>query len=143
MHNFKQLLLLRILPIIIALLGLGIAFAPQTLVPVCPIHDGHVMKCHWSAQAELGVGIVIFLHGFILLIIRKFGRAEGGFSVFTLALLSLAIPKFLIGGCNNPDMMCQARTFPVLYLLGFLTAIAGGLLLCLSNDEDAKEVNRD
>lgn len=134
MKKIKQLSLRYILPLLIVLLGVGIALSPSQMAPVCPLcEDGHAMTCHWTAQAEMGVGVLIALHGLVMLLMRNFGRMEGGLSVFLISLLSIAIPKFLIGGCHNPNMACHLRAFPTLYVLSTLAGFVGIALIYLSD----------
>jgi hypothetical protein len=40
----------------VIIFGMLIALGPQFLFKVCPAEGGMYMKCHWSAQADLGVG---------------------------------------------------------------------------------------
>ncbi|MDR2402558.1 MAG: DUF4418 family protein [Spirochaetaceae bacterium] len=40
--------------------GLLIALGPQFLFKVCPIMGDMIMKCHWPAQAEIGVESALY-----------------------------------------------------------------------------------
>ena len=41
--------------------GVLIAVAPQAFAHVCEVKDNMPMACHYTAQAELGIGVVIAL----------------------------------------------------------------------------------
>jgi hypothetical protein len=86
------------------------------------------MNCHWTAQAELGVGLMITALG-ILLLVFKSGKTRMGVScaVFLSGVLVLAIPHVLIGGCEMESMACRIAAFPALTVLGVLT-LAGSAL---------------
>ena len=45
--------------------GVLIAVAPQAFAHVCEVKDNMPMACHYTAQAELGIGVVIALLGII------------------------------------------------------------------------------
>ncbi|MFP3090270.1 DUF4418 family protein [Treponema sp. TIM-1] len=108
--------------------GLLIALGPQFLFKVCPVVDDMYMKCHWSAQAEIGIGAVIALLGAALVFFSspkiRLGLTIG---IFLSAILALLIPHALIGGCAMPSMPCRKITFPALTVLSILLLITGGL----------------
>jgi cytochrome bd-type quinol oxidase subunit 2 len=109
-------------------LGLLISLGPYFLFKVCePVeaHDGSGtiswMKCHWSVQAEIGIGALISALGLALLVLKsKETRTGLSIGVFLSAVLVLLIPHALIGGCAMPTMPCRAVTFPSLTVLGIL-----------------------
>jgi hypothetical protein len=119
-------------------LGLLISLGPHFLFKVCePVtaHDGSGtitwMKCHWSVQAEIGIGALISALGIALLIFKSKDTRTGlSIGVFLSAILALLIPHVLIGGCPMPTMPCQAVTFPSLTVLSILLLIgsAGNVL---------------
>jgi hypothetical protein len=119
--------------IAVIIFGLLIALGPQFLFKVCePVspmaaHDGGGqtwMKCHWSAQAEIGIGGLLAALGIGLLLFSskdtRFGLTVG---VFLSAILALLIPHVLIGGCSMPTMQCQSLAFPAITVLGILLII--------------------
>lgn len=82
------------------------------------------MACHWTAQAEIGVGAVVILLGGLLLFASSAAVRIGlSLALACVALLVAAIPGFLIGVCQNPLMGCRMGTLPALLLL------AGGLFV--------------
>jgi hypothetical protein len=113
--------------------GLLIALGPQFLFKVCPVIGDMVMKCHWSAQAEIGIGLLIAALGIALVIFAnprvRFGLTIG---VFLSGVLALLIPHALIGGCVMHNMPCRKITFPALTVISILLliiAVFNGLYL--------------
>lgn len=106
------------------ILGLLIAFAPKTFAQPCPpMEDGHFMKCHWSAQAALGIGLVIAVIGVIAFFVDT--RIQTGLAIAAglNGALTIAIVKVLIGGCMKADMHCNMIMVPTLMVLGILTIV--------------------
>lgn len=132
-------------------LGLLIALGPQAIFPVCRIPDfgeevtksgseksGGIsehnmenmegttsMKCHWTASAELGVGLLIAFEGFLLTLFdsrqTRFGlNAAIGLS----GILSLLFPTILIGVCSSTRMNCRSLTLPALVIF------SGSVIVC-------------
>lgn len=130
--------------IVFLALGLLIALGPQTIFPVCRITDsgeevtktaseknkdmsehnmGNMkgttsMKCHWTARAELGVGLLIAFEGFLLTLFdsrqTRFGlNAAIGLS----GILSLLFPTILTGVCGSTRMDCRSLTLPALVII--------------------------
>lgn len=101
--------------------GLLIALGPQFLFKVCPVMGDMIMKCHWSAQAEIGVGAVIAALGIALVVFAnpttRLGLTIG---IFLSAVLALLIPHALIGGCANHTMPCRKITFPAITVISIL-----------------------
>lgn len=105
------------------LFGLLISIGPKTIFKVCAAKpDGTWMKCHWTVQADLGVGLLIAALGVLLLIFSSESTRLGLSIAIALAgILVLLFPTALIGGCSVATMNCQRITFPALELLGSLT----------------------
>ncbi|MDR1901019.1 MAG: DUF4418 family protein [Treponema sp.] len=111
-------------------LGLLISLGPQFLFKPCgPItaHDGggpSWMKCHWSVQAEIGVGALLAALGIGLLVSASKDIHIGLLAGIVLsAILALLIPHVLIGGCPMATMPCQAVVFPAITVLSILLLI--------------------
>jgi hypothetical protein len=104
--------------------GLLIALGPQFLFKVCPIAGDMIMKCHWSAQAEIGVGALIAALGVALIFFAdpktRLGLTIG---IFLSGILVLLIPHSLIGGCAMHSMACRKITFPALTVISILLLI--------------------
>ncbi len=113
--------ILASLPAIV--LGLLIAIGPQTFVRVCEVAE-KPMKCHWMAQASLGIGIVIALVGVVALLVNASVRIGLNIAVFLMGGLEIAIATFLIGTCKMPSMHCSAITRPFLIVVSVVLMIA-------------------
>jgi hypothetical protein len=110
-------------------LGLLIAAGPQFLFRVCGLTaDGGFMRCHWSAQAEIGVGALIAALGLASLFFAS-PKIRMGLSIgiFLSAVLALLIPHSLIGGCAMHSMACRKTAFPAITVISILLLIGSGL----------------
>jgi uncharacterized membrane protein YedE/YeeE len=119
----------RIIPgLVPVVFGLLIALGPQFLFKVCPIMGDTIMKCHWSAQAEIGVGALIAALGIALIVFAspktRLGLTIG---IFLSGVLALLIPHVLIGGCLMHSMACRKITFPAITVIGILLLIGSAL----------------
>jgi hypothetical protein len=109
---------------IVILMGLLIAFGPQFLFKVCAHGEDGYPHCHWSGQAELGMGFLIAALGACMIVFTDAKTHLGLIiGVFMASLIALAIPNFLIGGCGSMAMQCRRVAFPA------LTAESVGLLV--------------
>ena len=130
-----------ILSLFIMFLGLMIILFPLYILPVCPhpdtlintandIHNqvantghshtgaGKIMKCFWTARAELGIGALIIAIGTLMLLSRTmFVRLGLSMALACISLLAIAIPTVLIGVCSNEMMRCNMGAKPALVLL--------------------------
>lgn len=105
-------------------LGFLIAIGPRTIFEVCESMGGDHMTCHWTAQAELGVGVVIAVLGLLHLVFKSL-EIRAGLSIATLlnGVFALLIPTWLIGVCGMPSMSCHAVTRPALLVISILVII--------------------
>ena len=123
-------------------LGLLIAIGPQTIFKPCsgllqiytegmqgqsmqqmPPSDARYvpMKCHWSANAEIGIGGAIAFLGILLLFFRKSPVRLGlSLAQAALGLVTVLIPSSLIGVCMGKTMQCRVLMLPLLLVLGCL-----------------------
>lgn len=85
----------------------------------------NVMKCHWTAQIELGLGVLIALLG-VLLLLSKSGDVRLGLSLSLIlnGLLVLIIPAVLVGVCGSIHMSCRSLTLPALIILSSAVVFA-------------------
>ena len=107
-------------------LGILIAIAPQTFAHVCAVKETP-MACHYTAQAALGIGIVIVALGIVGLLVSDQTRAGLDLANAVLGVLTIAVPTVLIGVCKGAMMRCHMVTLPTLIVLGVLlvSSIAG------------------
>ena len=135
---------------VIILLGMLIALGPQFLFKVCsPItmateeitddcgDDGSCgcsgtalsfPLCHWSARAEIGIGLLIAALGICLIVFTDLRTQQGlTIGIFLSSIVSLSIPHILIGGCGVMTMACRKISFPVLSII-CITLIIGSVI---------------
>ncbi|OJU16248.1 MAG: hypothetical protein BGN88_00100 [Clostridiales bacterium 43-6] len=113
--------------ILFGVLGLLIAIGPQTVFHVCPVGD-IPMKCHWTARAEIGLGVLIAISGILLLLFSKAQVRMGlSISLFFQGVLAFLVPNVLIGVCGGIHMDCHKLTQPVLTILSALIIIASAI----------------
>lgn len=120
--------------IILGLSGLLFVIGPLYIFKACSTKE-MVMNCHWSVQAEAGVGILLFFSGGLYLLADSFiTRLFLLLQTTVIYIISILIPTILIGGCKNKDMACQSLTFPAIYLIAALSLIyiTGTLVYLLS-----------
>jgi hypothetical protein len=99
----------------VILLGLLIALGPQFLFKVCGHGEDGFPHCHWSAQGEIGIGLLIAALGACMIVFTD-PKTHLGLIIGVLmaSLIALAIPNFLIGGCGSLTMKCRRLAFPAL-----------------------------
>jgi hypothetical protein len=99
----------------VAVMGLLIALGPQFLFKVCAHGEDSFPHCHWSAQAEIGIGLLIVALGICLTVFTESKTHLGLFiGIFLTSIIALAIPHTLIGGCDSMSMNCRKIAFPAL-----------------------------
>lgn len=100
------------------IVGLLMFLGPKYIFVGCEFNPDHPMKCWWSTQAILGIGILFIVSGICYMLIKNKGINLGIslMSIF-IGMYSIAIPKFLIGGCKKEMMSCLAVEFPSIYLI--------------------------
>jgi len=123
---------------IVIALGLFISLGPQFLFKVCSLNmasskstedccteqetnsccvpsKNSLSICHWTARAEIGIGLLIVALGACMIVFTDpkthLGLIIG---VFMASIIALAIPNFLIGGCSSLAMRCRRLAFPAL-----------------------------
>jgi hypothetical protein len=118
--------------IIAMVLGVLAALIPRAIFPVCSdmieLMNGKTlyMKCHWTAMAELLVGILIIFDGILIVGFTKYEtRAALSIMLFLLGLAVVLIPTVVIGMCETVTMACRIGTKPALIVSGVITMLVG------------------
>ena len=139
-------------------LGLLIALGPQFLFKVCKpsmatviaeeeIDDccaipeksgccGPVISnfpvCHWSARAEMGIGLLIASLGICLIVFPDPKTRLGLFiGIFFAGIVAMFIPSTLIGGCAVKSMACHKGAFPALMVESILLVVYSVIMVFL------------
>jgi xanthine/uracil permease len=109
---------------VIAVLGLLISLGPQFLFKVCSGEDT-VPKCQWTAQAEIGLGMLIAALGLCLIVFNDEPKTQLGIliGIFFSSIIVLFIPHVLIGGCTMMTMACRRVAFPVITVIAVILLI--------------------
>ena len=116
----------RIIGIVFIVPGLLLALGPQFLFKVCPVMDDLFMKCHWTAQAEIGIGAVIAALGVAMVLFANLKTRLGlTIGILLSAIHALLIPHVLIGGCAMESMPCRKIAFPAITVISILLLIGG------------------
>ena len=120
-----------VLGVTLVVLALAIAIVPHytdclSQGSLLTLANGNTqpMKCHWTAQAEIAVGVPLVAVGAMLSFSRRKGMATG-LSVMGVILgaMALALPYSLIGTCMAPTHICNTAMKPALTVLGSLVII--------------------
>lgn len=113
-----------IISIPIIIIGVLIAFGPQTIFPVCSPEGDMIMKCFWTARAALGTGLAITVLGLLGLIIPNLNVLAGlELGVLLNGVLVILYPTALIGVCTSAEMHCHSLTQPALVILGAILIV--------------------
>ena len=115
----------KVTGIAIAVLGLLTALIPTVIFKVCDAMDGKFMKCHWTSQTEVAIGVAILVLG-VLIILAKEKAAAAAFAVASAinGVLVILISTLVIGVCGSAEMRCNAGTKPALIIAGALIVVA-------------------
>lgn len=122
---------MKVLAVSLAVLALLISVVPQftdcqSQGRAITLADGRQipMKCHWTAQAELGVGTSIFVLGAMLFFSRrKETRIALGILGMVLGAFVILLPTALVGVCISAEMLCNSVMKPALILTGGLVIV--------------------
>jgi hypothetical protein len=103
-----------ILGAVVIMFGFLIALGPQFLFKVCAHGEDGFPLCHWTGQAEIGIGFLIVALGICMIVFIDPKTHLGLFiGVFFAGIIALFIPM-LIGGCSSMSMQCRKVAFPAL-----------------------------
>jgi hypothetical protein len=85
-----------------------------------------MMKCFWSARAELIAGIPLFVVGVLLLFARRKETTRVlGIVAIVVGVLTILIPTTIVGTCANTMMVCNTEMKPTLLVAGGITIALG------------------
>ena len=118
--------------------GLLIAFGPRSIFSVCPADGDMKMRCFYTAQAELAIGLLITVLGIIFLIQKRSeSKASTAISIAFSSVVAFLIPNGLIGVCGAAHMHCKAATQPALTLISILTFIISAVTVFALAKQDS------
>ena len=129
----------KFLGMALIILALAIAIIPQ--FTNCSSEERYMtlasgmttpMICHWTARAEIAIGVPLFVIGAMVLFIRKKEnlRYLGGLAA-VLGIMAMLLPTSLIGVCTG-SMLCDTVMKPTLLTLGSLVIVCGFIGITLS-----------
>ena len=107
------------------ILGILTTIGPQTIFAVCDAMDGKYMRCHWTAQAELGNGAIIAILGILLFLSSHKIRVGLQIALLALSVQTILLPNVLIGVCGGNHMSCHSLTLPALNVIAAISIIIG------------------
>ena len=85
-----------------------------------------MMKCFWSARAEIIAGIPLLAVGALLLFARRKETTRVlGIVAIVAGVLTILIPTTIVGTCANSMMVCNTEMKPTLLVAGGLTIALG------------------
>jgi hypothetical protein len=91
-----------------------------------------MMKCFWSARAEVVTGVPLIVLGVLLFFSRRKETIRViGILTVLLGVLTVTIPTRLVGTCANAAMVCNTEMKPTLLVAGGITAALGVVVLVL------------
>ena len=91
------------------------------------------MKCHWSAIAEIAVGLPLLASGIMLLITKqKAVKISMGIMGIILGAMAALIPTYLIGVCGMATMICRMVMLPAILLASGLVVLASVAVVILA-----------
>jgi len=150
---------------VVFVLGLLIALGPQFLFRVCDpamastgeaedcCVDAETADCcaptvssfpicHWSARAEIGVGLLIASLGICMMVFIDPKTQQGlVIGVFFATIIALFIPNTLIGGCSSMAMACHRVAFPALMAESVLLLVFSAVIVVHGEIKKPSAVN--
>ncbi|HSN93812.1 MAG TPA: DUF4418 family protein [Anaerolineaceae bacterium] len=91
------------------------------------------MKCHWSALAEIAVGVPLLSSGIMLLLTKQRSvKISMGVIGIVLGVMAAIIPAYLIGVCGMATMICRMVMLPAILLASGLVVLASVVIVILA-----------
>lgn len=101
-----------------------------------------MMKCYWTAHAEIVVGIPLIAIGVLLLFARRKETTRAlGIITAVLGVLTILLPTSIIGTCLNDEMVCNTEMKPTLLIAGGITIALGVAVLVIGEMKRANGGN--
>jgi hypothetical protein len=119
---------------VVILLGLLICLGPQFLFKVCGHSEGSTSYAHcwWSAQGEIGIGLLIACLGACMIIFPDPKTHLGlALASFFAGIVAFAIPNMLIGGCGSLAMQCRRVAFPALTAESIVLMVFSAIMITI------------
>jgi hypothetical protein len=129
---------------VIIILGLLIALGPQFLFKVCKHGEEGFPHCHWSAQAEIGMGLLIVALGACMIVFTDTKTHLGlAIGTFFASIIALAVPNLLIGGCGMMTMQCRKIAFPALTAESIVLLVFSAIMVTVIAMQKTSVVSED
>jgi hypothetical protein len=126
---------------VIIIIGLLIALGPQFLFKVCLHEEDSFPRCHWSAQAEIGIGFLIAALGVCMIVFTEPKTRLGlSIGVFLSGIIALSIPHVLIGGCGMMAMQCRKVAFPALTVESVILLVFSAVIVVVYEMKNIKQL---
>ncbi|QOX63194.1 DUF4418 family protein [Anoxybacterium hadale] len=126
--------------------GLLISLGPTYLFKVCEAMGDDFMKCHWTARAEIGIGLLIAVLGVISILVSSLPIRLGlHIGAGLTGILAASVPTVLIGVCAMPGMNCHAIAAPsilVISLLVIIVSVVNSIYLIRQNTKNTEEMDQ-
>jgi hypothetical protein len=91
-----------------------------------------MMKCFWSARAEIIAGVPLIALGVLLFFARRKETFRViGILTVVIGILTVIIPTSVVGTCANTAMRCNTEMKPTLLVAGGITVALGIAVLVL------------
>lgn len=104
--------------------GLLISLGPTYLFKVCEAMGDDFMKCHWTARAEIGIGLLLAVFGVISIVVSSVHIRLGlHIGAGLTGILAASVPTVLIGVCAMPGMHCHAIAAPSILVISLLVVV--------------------
>jgi uncharacterized membrane protein YeiB len=85
-----------------------------------------MMKCYWSAHAEIVAGVPLLAIGVLLLFARRKETTRAlGILTAILGVVTILIPTSIVGTCLNDQMVCNTEMKPTLLIAGGIAVALG------------------
>jgi hypothetical protein len=85
-----------------------------------------MMKCYWSAHAEIIAGVPLLVIGILLFFARRKETTRVlGIVTVVIGVLTILIPTSIVGTCANSQMVCNTEMKPTLLIAGGITIALG------------------